>query len=72
MAADLSDLELPALVERMQDARAHVRHRRPQPGTLAPGERVRAAEHVQILAATLDNLHREASRSPWTPLCGRT
>jgi hypothetical protein len=71
MGPDLSALELPAAVEHMQDALANVRHRLTQLGTLAPGERVRAAEHVQIITATLDNLHREASRSPWTSLCGR-
>jgi ribosome-binding protein aMBF1 (putative translation factor) len=47
MATDLSDLELPALVEHMQDALAHVRQRLTQPGTLAPAVR-RARENTDL------------------------
>ncbi len=63
MAPGLSSLELPALVEHMQTALRHVRLRLTDPGPLAPGDRVCAADHIKQLAATLGNLRQLIVRS---------
>ena len=63
MAADLSDLELPALVEHMQTTLATVRLRLTDAAPLTPGERVLAAGHVKVVASALGNLKRVVRRA---------
>ena len=62
MATDLSSLKLPALIEQMQSDLAVVRLRVLDSGPLSPGVRADAAEHVQVLVATLGNLKRTLRR----------
>ena len=64
MEPELSSLALPSLVEHMQSDLALIRQRITEAGPLSVADRVAAAQHIRILAATLGNLHQVIGPTP--------